>query len=223
MGQGKMKQKNRFLGTAFAIIVMMALPFTASALIVNPNPGAFFADSGAEVFSPSNPAVGIELVDPLSGEFGFYRQGDSGTLITIFDSADATGDSALINFDLGGGSGAVIDLETVTPQSIFSAGLGDIGFYLIVNATTIYSEASLNSGGADQFAAFQNMANPLSYLLGFEFIQPTGARATVALEIVNGISEVQISLTEPSTLMLILLAMPMFVFLYRRKAAENIR
>lgn len=198
------------------MLVLMAFPITGSATILNPAPGTFYDDVGAELFTPSILAFSVELADPLSGEFGFYREGDSATKITIFDALDATGDVALIDFLLG----IVVDVELLTPQSVFAPGLGDIGFYLTLGSTTIFSEASLNPLGSDWAAAFQNMGDPSTFIIGFETpLPPTGALTTVAFEVVSGISAVP----EPPTVMLMLLSIPMLSFLTRRKIGKIIR
>ena len=210
-----MNTKKRFLKIAFFMLVLMVLPMTGVATIINPNPASYYNDTGAELFTPSTTAISIELLDPFSGEFGFYRQGDSTTLITIFDSSDTAGDSAFINFI----AGWVLDFDANTLQDTFTAGLGNIGFYLKLGAASpIFSEASLNPLSSDWVAAFHSKANPTTYLIGFELPLPTIGLTTIAFEAVGGVSAVP----EPQTVMLMLLAIPMLSFFVRRKSGEHI-
>lgn len=189
-----MNEQKKSLWVAFFMLVLMALPITGVATtILNPDPTLWNEDNGAEIFIPSSVAFSIELADPFSGEFGFYRGGDSATLIAIFDSLDASGDTATIDFINDGVTGFVFDNEQAVAQSTFTAGLGDIGFYLTLGANTLFSEASLNPLGSDWFASFQSKADPATYLIGFEAPLPsTGALGTVALETVTGVSAVPV-------------------------------
>lgn len=156
------------------VVVFFAATFvaaSASATILNPNPGAFAADDGSSLFSPIDPVLAVEIFDffPLGSTFGFYFEGADVTnpanLITIFDPSDASGEAARIDF----AAGQVVDVDLAAVQSVF-AGSGNIGFFLSIPdilPQPLFSQAFLNPFG-DVVATFPSLSNPNDYLIGFE-------------------------------------------------------
>lgn len=177
----------------------------AHATIINPLPGDYNPDNGAELFTPAAQVGSIEFYDlagnitPGAGSnFGFYFASTPSTLIPIFTAADqgfATG-LALIDFNLG----IVGDLDAGAVLTSFT-GTGDIGFYLALNGLPImHTEAQHNPFGLDLAATFSSKTIPDTYLIGFETFDDTGNSIQLAFEVVSGITAVP----EPGTLLLML-------------------
>ncbi len=185
--------RNFLLTLIFALLGNVA----AHATIVTP--AGFNPDDGTELFTHGNQIISLELFDlagnltPGSGaSFGFYFANDPNTLIPIFTPADHDPASAIIDFTLG----AVVDLQTNVLLNLFN-GSGDIGFFLSLSGTTLYTQAALNPFGLDLTATFSNILTPSTYMLGFE-----ANGTTLALEVVTNIRPVNIP--EPETLLLML-------------------
>lgn len=198
------KAHNQLLVLALTLFL---LGFSAAhATIVNPLPGDFNPDNGAELFTPATLVGSIEFFDlagtlvPGAGStFGFYFESDPTTLTPIFTAADqgfATG-TALINFDLG----VVLDLDANAVLTTFG-GTGDIGFFLALDGLPIlHTESHLNPFGTDLAATFSSKTIPDTYLIGFETFDQTGASLQLAFEVVSGITA---AVPEPGTLLLML-------------------
>ena len=157
---------NSFLKAQLSRLLAAAMLLCAAGTV---NAAPFLPDNGDSYFGHGLVTTGVELGDAFGDDastFGFYFKGDSGTLIPIFDSLDTVGDQAAINFQLG----VVVDSETATVQNSFTQSLNDIGFFLNIGGaggTNLFSDASLNPGGADVFLAQQDTINPLSWLMIF--------------------------------------------------------
>ena len=116
----------------------------------------------------------VELVSPngIGIRFGLYFQDAPETLIPLFDVADA-GPSrplAFANF----GNGSVIDLDTFTVQAGFTPSDAPFGFFMQTtgpNPLSLFSDPSLNPGGADFFAAFPLKTLANGFVL--DFTSPT--------------------------------------------------
>jgi len=205
--------KTQLIRILFAIGLLFAAA-GAQATVVNPAPGAFGPDDGTQAFIPNDLNASIELVDPLSGEFGFFFLSDFATLIPIFDSVDAAGDVAAISF----GAGVVYDVEDAAIQNTFTAGIAPVGFYLkIPSLPTIYTVNALNVAGLDLVATFPSLAPIDLYLLGFEFPTPRGF-VTLAYELTLGFTPVP----EPSTYALFFLGLLVIGIASRRRKSGRL-
>jgi len=173
--------------------------------VVNPYPGVYGADDGAELFYPNDSVFGVELWDTggyaTGSSFGFFFADAPGTLIPIFDLFDetATGDlqSAIIYFDTGtANDGMVWDIDDGMLQASFTPNPNSaIGFYFSTLGTTFFTKAALNLGGLDLAATFPHLSTPGKYLIGFEGY----SGADIAFEVFSGITPVP----EPSTMLLL--------------------
>jgi len=191
------------------ICLILGVTGTANAVPVPPLPG-YLPDTGTTYFTPSAAAVGIELVDPLEPftSFGFFYQGDSSTLIDIFDSGDIVGGDPLANPQVSlvdFANGLIFDLDIAPPtptlESSFTVMAEDIGFFLNVGPTTIYSDPLLN-GGLDLFSAWRNELDPTLWGLAFEGQNPDGSLAVINITLVGGIAA---AAPEPSIMALLAL------------------
>lgn len=200
----------RLLGFAFILVSA-----NATAIISNPDPGTWADDSGVETFTPGALTASIEIYDPFDvfSVFGFYFVGTDVTnpsnLTIIFDQFDqgAPAQSALIDFT----SGAVFDADDTVLQDTFTPGLGDVGFFLHVNGTSLFTEAGLNPGGLDLSGTFTSLADPSNHLLSFE-VDGT----PIGFDLVIGFSA-NANAPEPSTIVLMLLTLPMIGLVVSRR------
>jgi hypothetical protein len=201
-------------------VLLSALSLSAEATIINPDPTTWGADDGAELFTPRTNVWSFEYYDSRSSnlfgsEFGFYFADDPTTLIPIFQFLDQGtlpySQRAYINFDYG----IVRDQDDSSIQNFFTPSSSDIGFYLsiptfnagsLVTTTTIYTESSRNAG-LDLAATFPKLANPSTYMIGFENTDGT----TLAFEKVNHL------IPEPPSLSLLLMGMIGAWFVKRSK------
>lgn len=172
---------------------------TATATIVNPDPGIFDDDDGSLYFLPSAEVFSAELFDLLGGgvttSFGFFFAGadvnDPGNLITIFGPEDqgAPFDQiALVDFI----QGMVFDIDDGEIQSTFS-GFGPIGFFMSFAPdipVSLFTDPSLNPGGLDLAATFPFLADPSTYLIGFEAPLEGEVPVTLLFEVVSGINQI---------------------------------
>jgi len=215
-------------------------------LIDNPSPAIAGDDEGAEVFTPDDVVVAIEILDlatiltggpfPAGGfggsEFGFYYFNDPGNLITIFDATDQNPDPggpgdnaqiALLNFL----TGEVLDSDAGTTQSNFTPLANTpLGFYLTLsddfvdffgfNFNTIYSQASLNPDGEDMVGAFPLLSNP-GFLLAFGATSPFGAGETLLLDLQVAVNISPTSVPEPGTLALLSIGLAGMIIGRRKK------
>jgi hypothetical protein len=180
------------------VIGMMAT--NSHAVLLNPDPVNYNNDDGTELFVAGTGTFGFKILDPYSGEFGFYFEGNSGTLISIFDAADGVGDQATLNFDVG----FVADIDQGAVQSIFTPGTGNIGFYYSNGGTTLYSEAALN-GGLDFVGTSSKITDASVYAISFDHSQ----LGLLSVDIFNGLRPVAVPVPEPPTLALMGLALLM--------------
>jgi hypothetical protein len=134
------------LGIAVLSHTAAAVPFP------NPQPAAWLNDiDGDGYFEANGVSAAFELYDAGDSvsEFGFYEQGNSGSLIPIFEADDNVGDSAVIDFT----SGFVIDFDLLALQNVFAAPANAIGFYLSFPSFVIFSDPTLNANDVDFMAA----------------------------------------------------------------------
>jgi hypothetical protein len=197
-----------------------------NAVPLDPLPG-YLSDTGVNYFTPGIAAVGIELLDPLEPftSFGFYYKSDASTLIDIFDSGDLINNDPVANpqvslVDFVGGILYDIDINPGTPtlEGTFTVLPDDIGFFLSINSTNIFSDPLLN-GGLDLFSAWRNEADPTLWGLAFEGVNPDGSTSVINISLVGGIT-----VPEPSVTVLMALGVP-FVLLgshRRRKKALTV-
>ena|GEM_PF-1563391 len=162
-----------------SLLVGIGLTSQSQAVIINPAPGSYGADNGAQTFSASSSVWSIEVVDlfgvlSLPSSFGFFFVNadltNPASYIPIFKPADQGSiQAAAIFFDLG----VVFDLDAQAVESIFTPGNTDIGFYYsFLSPTTgapvvLTTIPTLNPGGADWAAAFPSPSQAGHYLLGF--------------------------------------------------------
>ncbi len=202
----------KLLGLAFLLAST-----NATAILSNPDPAIWADDTGVETFAPNALTASIEVFDPFDAitVFGFYFVGtdvnDLNNLTVIFDQLDqgAPGQSALIDFS----SGNVIDADASALQDTFTPGLGDVGFFLNVAGTSIFTEAALN--GIDLSGTFTSLLDPTSHLLTFE--TPDGTPA--GFDLIFGFTA-NANVPEPSALALMLLTLPMLGFVVSRRRAK---
>jgi hypothetical protein len=171
---------------------------TASATILsNPDNTIYADDIDGDGYFSSNLAFMIawEIYDSqesLTGStFGFFYENDPTTLIPLFDSADATGQTAIVDFS----GGYVLDFDELAVQSIFTHHTSDIGFFLFQDgfSAPLYSNPFFNDGLTDIFGAFPVLATDDSIL--FTWLLPDDT--TLAWEIVRFTS-----VPEPNTILL---------------------
>jgi hypothetical protein len=202
--------KKFFMSFAIAFVGVLIFFGGDGAATLIPPPG-FDPDDGTELFIPSDGVLNAEIWDlgAFLVTFGFFYGTEPGTLIPIFGPEDETtiGDPqrALIDFDRG----VVWDIDDAERQSSFFTDLGtDIGFYLALGSTTLYTVPSLNPGGVDLAATFPSLTNPDTYVIGFE----SESGIPLAYELVSGITPIP----EPATLLLLGSGLA-GVAMYRRK------
>lgn len=214
------------IGTALRRSCMLLLVYLfigmTSTAFATPLPSllpGFKDDVGTDYFIPNDFSVGVELIDPLEPltSFGFFFMGNPGSTISIFDSGDLSGgvaasQVALIDFV----NGIVYDMDispgTPTPELTFAPTLADIGFYLVLGGTTIYSDPALN-GGIDLFSAWQNEVDPTLWGLAFEGIGADGSKTLINVSLVGGIT----SAPEPSVMLLVALGGILMLVSSRRR------
>ncbi|MDH3469491.1 MAG: hypothetical protein OES26_27005 [Gammaproteobacteria bacterium] len=199
----------------FMLLLLAGISYGVANAAPLPPPPDYNADTGSNYFVPNDTVIGIELLDVLEPltTFGFYFQGDSGTLIPIFDGADSGGDQvAAIDFI----NGIVIDID-VNPsvaEAGFITSANDIGFFLSIGSTNIFSDPALN-GGLDLFSAFQSQEDGSLWWMIFEGVNPDGSLAPINMNLVAGISAVPL----PPALLLFGSVLPLLAFMRKRKSA----
>lgn len=197
-------------------LIFILASANATAIISNPDPTSWADDAGVETFAPGVVAASIELYDPFDSfsAFGFYFVGtdvtDVNNLTVIFDQLDqgGPGQSALIDFT----SGDVFDADASVLQDTFTAGFGDVGFFLHIDGTSLFTEAALNPFGLDLSGTFTSLGDSTSHLLSFE--APDGT--PVGFDLILGFTA-NANVPEPSTFVLILLTLPMIGFVASRR------
>lgn len=156
---------------------LVAITFVGSAVsapLPNPAPADFADDiDGSGYFKPvGDGSLALELFDLGDGvaSFGFFARGAPNTRIPIFEAADTTGSSAIVDFV----NGFVYDVEDSAIQSLFAAPITEIGFYLDLDSLGIlFSDPGLNLGGADVMGAYPALAAPDSFSLMFMGVDGT--------------------------------------------------
>lgn len=163
------KRTWKALTSVAASVCLLAAANNASALAFgNPDPVNLNDDiDGSGYFT--NGAIGtlafelFDLADSTS-TFGFYEEGAPGTLTPIFEAADLSGESALVDFT----NGFVFDNEDAAIQNLFAAPTGSIGFYLATLGTVLYSDPLLNFGGLDLAAAYETVSGDFTNILFYD-------------------------------------------------------
>lgn len=149
-------------GLATAASTAFALPFA------NPNPGGLSDDIDGTGYFDAGVlgSLAVELFDLTDGSstFGFYEEGSPAALIPLFESTDATGEAAIIDFN----AGFVFDNEDAAIQSLFPAPTGSIGFYLAALGTVFYSDPTLNFAGLDLMGAFESTTDNFLSVLFYD-------------------------------------------------------
>ncbi|MCB1843846.1 MAG: hypothetical protein KDI09_12860 [Halioglobus sp.] len=212
-----------FLGLARAAICALAL-FTANALALpfpNPDPGNVGDDiDGTGYFSVGSAgSLTFELFDlgDSNAIFGFYDRDTPATLVPIFEAADATGSAAIIDFT----AGYVFDVEDNAIQSLF-APVDVLGFYLDFAGFMLYSDPSLNLGGADIMGAFSSISDDYLSLLFFDAPADNPNRSLLSWHVISDLAPVSADVPAPATGALTLLALAMLVH-WRRTAKASLR
>jgi hypothetical protein len=198
------------LGIAVLSHTAAAVPFA------NPQPAAWLNDiDGDGYFETNGVSVAFELYDggDSVSEFGFYEQGNSGTLIPIFEADDNVGDSAVISFI----DGFVIDFDLLALQNQFTAPVNAIGFYMSFPSFVIFSDPTLNAENWDFMAAYPVITQ--SGFLDILFHLPDSLPSNiVAIYRVSGVESVSVptpsSIPAPSSIALMVLGL---AIMYRRK------
>ena len=190
-----------FLLIIMAIGVLTLAGNGNSTPYTNPNPVMLYDDlDDPGIFVPQEIVLNIEIWDvgssPLVGStFGFYFVDNPGDLITIFGPEDDgfLTEWATINFN----TGIVWDWDDGEWQASFTAGIGNIGFFLDPEGylPPLYTDPSQNLGLVDYAATFPLKASPENaFVLYFEF-----AGIPLAYEFVGGIAPIP----EPATMLLL--------------------
>lgn len=196
-----------------ATLTLAVFASNASALpFPNPNPpglgddldGTGYFDTGALG------SLAFELFDIVDGSssFGFYDQADPGTLIPIFEDTDLTGEAAIVDFT----NGFVFDAEDAALQSLF-APISTVGFYWAGFGTVLYSDPTLNLGGADLMGAFLSTTDDYLSILFYD--NPAdSAPNLLSWHVINDLTPSAVP--APASLALVLLGLGALV---RRRAA----
>lgn len=156
------------LKTLAATLTLLVVASNASALpFANPNPGGLADDLDGNGYFDTGAlgSLAFELFDIIDGSssFGFFDQADPGTLIPIFEDTDLTGEAAIVDFN----NGYVFDAEDAAVQSLF-APMSSIGFYFAGFGTVLYSDPTLNLGGADLMGAFMSTTDDYLSILFYD-------------------------------------------------------
>lgn len=218
-----MKKYNLAL-TVLSVCLMLIGGSAGATIIGSSGPAGFGADDGMTQFIPSAGAYSLEIVDVGGAEgfptaFGFYYTSDPSSYTGIFGPEDQDPDpggagsvlpTAIIDFTSGkvydyDDPNYLIDPETAL-QDTFTPGTGNIGFVSMFDLSSIgsgifvlHTDPALN-GGVDAAATFPLIADPSTYLIGFEVFNPDiNDFQTVNVNLVSGINPIP----EPGTLLLL--------------------
>ncbi|MCC7202130.1 MAG: PEP-CTERM sorting domain-containing protein [Nitrospirae bacterium] len=185
-------------------IVVLILPETGKATVVNPYPAFFADDDGSELFVPNSTVLSVEGYDyagslGFPSYFGFFYNSAPLDPIVIFGQEDqGSTQAARIDFD----NGVVYDVDdSNSVQSTFTVEGNPIGFFLWFDPTPYGSPLflttvpSFNPGKFDFAGTFPYLNNPSNYGIIFEL--PNGT--PLSLHLVGGLTAVP----EPSTLFLL--------------------
>ena len=174
----------------------------------NPDPTIYGNDiDGTGYFIPSGGSIALEFFDlteqtvAVGSTFGFYFQSDPLAPITIFDSTDLVGDTAIIDYI----NGVVYDFDDGnTVQSLFTPATENIGFFISLDNSfgfpSLYTDPLLNND-YDVAGVFPILGSSESYAFTFMLPDVTAPLQATPLvgEIVTGINPVP----EPSTIILL--------------------
>lgn len=215
-----------FTCVMFSVSTAHATPFSSI------DPSTFGSDIDGDGYFSHNGsvAISVEAADVFNTntlqkfEFGFFFEGASDTLISIFDITEPLLAASLIDFT----DGAVVDLDDGNIESLFTPSASDYGFYLSIFdisndpsgilSTTIFSDATLN-GGADLFGAFDLLTSdvPAGTLTGMFFDNTPGENWNLlyAAPLIT-ISE-PVAVSEPYSLALLGLGLTLLASFKRRQ------
>lgn len=201
---------------AAAACVLALLSTNASALpFPNPDPGNLSDDiDGTGYFSAGSlGSLTFELFDlgDSNAIFGFFDRDTPTTLVPIFEAADVAGSAAIIDF----AAGYVFDVEDNAIQSLF-APVDVLGFYLDFAGSLLYSDPSLNVGGADIMGAFASTADDFLSLLFFDAPADSPNRSLLSWHVVSDLTPARADVPVPATGLLVLLGLSAMA--WRRRA-----
>lgn len=167
----------------------------AAAPLPNPDPTIFADDiGGSGYFRPiGQGTLALEFFDlgDSAASFGFFKRGTPGDRTPIFEASDLAGQGAIVDFI----NGVVFDVDENAIQSIFSAPVSEIGFYLDLAALgVLYSDPGLNLGNTDVMGTYPVLNEPGAFSLMFA----DAAGTVYAWEYVTGLA-----VPEPATLALL--------------------
>ena len=165
---------------------------TASAIpFPNPDPGSLYddLDDNGYFAAGSLGSLSLEVFDLIDSfaSFGFFAQGTPGTLIPIFEAGDSTGEFAIIDF----AAGYVFDSEDNAIQSTF-APVSTLGFYLDFAGSILYSDPTLNLGGADLMGAFPSISDDYLSLLFFDGTAENPQRTLLSWSVISDVTAVPV-------------------------------
>jgi hypothetical protein len=161
----------------------------------------FGSDVDIGLFSPSSSVVSVELFDVADGfgtgsAFGFYFASNPANLYTIFGILEGPAiQIATIDF----ANGQILDSDSGGIQSTFTAGSGNIGFFLLPiygsGLPILYTEPVLNPTGIDVSGTFPIISTSESddYLITYKL--PIEGNPTIYANLSFGVTPVP----EPST------------------------
>lgn len=155
-------------------------------------------------------SLSLELFDlgDSVASFGVFEQGSPGTLIPIFEAGDLTNQFAIIDF----AAGYVFDVEDNAIQSTF-APLGTLGFYLDFGGFVLYSDPTLNIGGADLMGAFPTVNGDYLSLLFFDGTADNPRRSLLSWNVISDVTAVPV----PASPLLILAGLSLLAATRRQR------
>lgn len=205
--------KHSVLGKAWKAVASLAATMclvmaasNASALpFPNPNPAGLADDVDGSGYFDTGVlgSLAFELFDLADGSatFGFYDEGSPGTLIPIFESGDATGEAAIVDFT----NGFVFDNEDAAIQSVFTP-TSSVGFYLALFGTVLYSDPTLNLGGADLMGSFVSTTDDFLSILFYDG-QADGQPNLLSWHVISDLTPSTGTVPAPASLLLVLVGL----------------
>lgn len=218
MGYRSIKRGIAPIAATLVATVCTFLAPSSEAVPMNPDPGTFAADNGAELFEPASfiSLKSIDFGELFAGvsEFGFFYDGFPGSRVTLFDAGDPLAAGVQVaSADFIGGS--VTDVDTAVAETAFAVAPLPIGFYYTILGMTYYSVSSLNAGGEDLVGVFPTL-DGTAHLIGFS---APGSSDGIAFMLNSGLTP--LAAPEPGMLALLLAGIGGFIPFRRRNRSAQ--